>query len=134
VHDREDAAPELLAPRQYVPKDGRLHVSGGRPNEALRPLDLAPEPGRPARTVLDEAVVAADLERLASEQEEDGGWSVDFESYSPGPRHWSGAATRRCARSRSSAAMRRGSSAFGQEAGVRLVTDDTRLEGRPTDS
>jgi hypothetical protein len=84
VHDREDAAPELLAPRQYVPKDGRLHVSGGRPKGALRPLDLAPEPGRPARTVLDEAVVAADLERLASEQEEDGGWSVDFESYSPG--------------------------------------------------
>jgi hypothetical protein len=58
-------------------------VAGGRSDEALRPLDLAPEPGRPARTILNESAVAADLERLAGEQEEDGGWSVDFQSYSP---------------------------------------------------
>jgi hypothetical protein len=95
VHDREDAAPELLARlAQYIPKDGRLRVSGGRPDEALRPLDLAPEPDRPARTVLDGAAVAADLERLASEQEEDGGWSVDFDSYSPAAAlEWRGYAT-----------------------------------------
>jgi hypothetical protein len=84
VHDGEAAAPALLARlAEYVPDDGRLRVAGGRSDEALWPLDLAPEPGRPARTILNESAVAADLERLAGEQEDDGGWSVDFQSYSP---------------------------------------------------
>jgi hypothetical protein len=84
IHDHEPAAPELLARLgEYVPADGRLRVVGGLPDEGLTALDLAPDPGRPARTLLDEAVVAADLERLAAGQEEDGGWTVDFQSYSP---------------------------------------------------
>lgn len=95
VHDRDPAAPALLARLgQYVPEDGRLRVVGGRPDETLWPLDLAPEPGRPARTILDEAAVAADLERLAGEQLEDGGWTVDFQSYSPAAAlEWRGYAT-----------------------------------------
>ena len=95
VHDREAAAPARLARlAEYVPDDGRVRVVGGRPDETLTPLDLAPEPGRPARTLLDEATVAADLERLASEQDEDGGWSVDFQSYSPAAAlEWRGYAT-----------------------------------------
>jgi hypothetical protein len=95
VHDRESAAPGLLARlTEYVPRDGRLRVVGGLPDETLWPLDLAPEPGRPVRTLLDEAAVAADLERLAAEQEEDGGWSVDFQSYSPAAAlDWRGYAT-----------------------------------------
>jgi hypothetical protein len=95
VHDQEPAAPELLARLgEYVPSDGRLPVVGGLPDEALSPLDLAPEPDRPARALLDEAVVAADLERLAEEQGEDGGWSVDFQSYSPAAAlEWRGYAT-----------------------------------------
>jgi hypothetical protein len=95
VHDRDPAAPGLLARLgEYVPNDGRLPVVGGLPDEALRPLDFAPEPGRPARTVLDDAAVAADLERLASEQKDDGGWSVDFQSYSPAAAlEWRGYAT-----------------------------------------
>jgi hypothetical protein len=95
VHDRHDAAPGLLERlAEYVPRDGRLRVVGGLPDEALRPVDLAPEPDRPARALLDEAAVAADLERLAAEQEEDGGWSVDFQSYSPAAAlEWRGYAT-----------------------------------------
>jgi hypothetical protein len=95
VHDRDAAAPALLARLgEYVPEDGRLRVVGGRPDETLWPLDLAPEPGRPARTILDEAAVAADLERLAGEQLEDGGWTVDFQSYSPAAAlEWRGYAT-----------------------------------------
>jgi hypothetical protein len=84
VHDREPSAPALLSRLgEYVPADGRLRVAGGLPGESLTALDLAPEPRRPARTLLDEGVVAADLERLAAAQEEDGGWTVDFQSYSP---------------------------------------------------
>ena len=67
---------------------------GGLPDETLWPLDVAPEPGRPARTVLDEAAVAADLERLAGQQKEDGGWTVDFQSHSPAAAlEWRGYAT-----------------------------------------
>jgi hypothetical protein len=84
VHDCESAAPRLLARLgEWVPPDGRLIVTGGLSEEALRPLDLAPEPNRPVRALLDEAVVAADLERLSSGQEDDGGWTVDYQSYSP---------------------------------------------------
>jgi hypothetical protein len=69
-------------------------VAGGLPDEALWPLDLAPEPGRPARAILDDATIAADLDRLAREQREDGGWSVDFQSYSPAATlEWRGYAT-----------------------------------------
>jgi hypothetical protein len=95
VHDRERAAPRLLQRLgEFVPRDGRLRVTGGLADEALRPVDLAAEPGRPARDLLDEAAVAADLERLAAEQDEDGGWSVDFQSYSPvAALEWRGYAT-----------------------------------------
>jgi hypothetical protein len=95
VHHREAAAPALLARlAEYVPDDGRLRVTGGLPDETLWPLDLAPEPGRPARTIVDDASVAADLERLAGEQNEDGGWTVDFASYSPvAALEWNGYAT-----------------------------------------
>jgi hypothetical protein len=95
VHEREAAAPTLLARlAEYVPHDGRLRVTGGLPDETLWPLDLAPEPGRPARTMLDEASLAADLERLAGEQNADGGWTVDFQSYSPAAAlEWNGYVT-----------------------------------------
>jgi hypothetical protein len=95
VHDRHSHAPRLLERLgEYVPDDGRLTVAGGLPDEALRPLDFAPEPGRPARRLLSETVVAADLERLAGEQRADGGWAVDFESYSPAAAlEWRGYAT-----------------------------------------
>lgn len=95
AHDRDPAAPALLGRLgKFVPDDGRLQVVGGLPDETLWPLDLAPEPGRPARMILDEATVAADLERLAGEQHEDGGWAVDFQSYSPAAAlEWRGYAT-----------------------------------------
>jgi hypothetical protein len=95
VYDRDPAARGLLARLgEYVPSDGRLRVVGGLPDEALSALDLAPDPDRPARTLLDQAIVAADLERLASEQNEDGGWSVDFRSFSPAAAlEWRGYAT-----------------------------------------
>jgi hypothetical protein len=69
--------------RPHVPADGLLHVAGGAADEFMRPLDFAPFPGGPARTLFSDAVVDAELQRLADEQQPDGGWAVDFESYSP---------------------------------------------------
>jgi hypothetical protein len=86
-----DAAAALAPPaadlvdviRPHVPGDGLLHVAGGAEDEYMRPLDFAPMPAGPARALFPEAVVQADLRRLADDQLSDGGWAVDFDSYSP---------------------------------------------------
>ena len=49
----------------------------------MRPLDFAPFPDRPVRGLFDSETIGADLDRLASGQEGDGGWRVDFANYSP---------------------------------------------------
>ena len=77
------AADLIEALRPHVPADGLLHVAGGADDEFMRPLDFAPLPGGPARSLFGPAVVEADLERLAAAQQPDGGWPVDFASYSP---------------------------------------------------
>ena len=68
---------------QQVPADGLLRVTGGAEDEFMRPLDFAPSPGGPARTLFAPAVIEGELERLAGAQQPDGGWRVDFDSYSP---------------------------------------------------
>jgi hypothetical protein len=77
-------ARELLeTARPHLPDDGLLHVAGGAEGEFMRPLDFAPLPGGPARTLFSQDVVDAELRRLKDAQQLDGGWSVDFASYSP---------------------------------------------------
>jgi hypothetical protein len=95
VHDREPDAPALMARLgEHVPADGVVHVGGGADEEAMRALDFAPVPDRPVRGLFAPEVVAADLERLAGLQQADGGWPVDFESYSPAAAlDWRGHAT-----------------------------------------
>jgi hypothetical protein len=69
--------------RAVVPDDGLLHVAGGAADEYMRPLDFAPLPGGPARTLFASGVVEAELDRLVEGQQADGGWAVDFGSFSP---------------------------------------------------
>jgi hypothetical protein len=91
----EDDHPEAAAKlNTFVPADGVVPVVGGKPDEAMRPLDLAPRPDSAARAVIDPEAVARDLERLAAEQQADGGWVVDFGSFSPQAElEWRGYAT-----------------------------------------
>ncbi|MEV4116361.1 hypothetical protein [Nonomuraea sp. NPDC049695] len=95
VYDSQPRASDLLKRLvAYIPADGRVPVEGGTDNEALRPLDFAPRPGRPVRDLFEPEVIAADLVRLAGEQHDDGGWSVDYARFSPaGALDWRGAAT-----------------------------------------
>jgi hypothetical protein len=80
--------------RRHIPEDGLLHVAGGAEDEFMRPLDFAPLPGGPARSLFADGVVEADLQRLASGQQPDGGWRVDFGSSSPAAAlEWRGHAT-----------------------------------------
>ncbi|WOF23736.1 hypothetical protein N8K70_03395 [Microbacterium betulae] len=80
--------------RQYVPADGAVPVAGGAEGEMLHLLDLAPEPGRAVRDLVDDDDVAADLDRLENGQQADGGWAVDFTSHSEAASlEWRGYAT-----------------------------------------
>jgi hypothetical protein len=92
AHARGDApAGELERLVAWIPPSGAIPVVGGAEGETIRPLDLSPEPRSPLRELLDPAVIEADLERLAGEQREDGGWEVDFDSSSPaGALEWRG--------------------------------------------
>jgi len=69
--------------RPHVPAEGLVHVAGGAEDEFMRPLDFAPFPGGPARTLFADGVLDAELGRLADAQQDDGGWPVVFASYSP---------------------------------------------------
>ncbi len=80
---RPEAAELLEWLRPHLPAEGLLHVAGGVEDEYMRPLDFAPLPGGPARTLFSAAVVDAELRRLADAQQPDGGWPVVFASYSP---------------------------------------------------
>ena len=76
-----DALVRTLGAR--IPEDGRMKVVGGSPDEYMRPLDFTPLPGGPVRRLFDPTVIEAELDRLEGQQEDDGGWRVDFASYSP---------------------------------------------------
>ena len=79
---------------RYLPADGTVPVAGGSAGEALRPLDFSPEPDGASRRLFAAGVIEADLARLAAEQQDDGGWRVDFSPYSPmAAVEWRGYAT-----------------------------------------
>jgi hypothetical protein len=91
-HDEAAALLEHLA--AFVPADGLAPVDGGSEGETLRALDFAPLPDRPARALFAGDVIDAELRRLASAQQDDGGWRVDFASFSPAAAlEWRGYAT-----------------------------------------
>jgi hypothetical protein len=93
--DTHPQARELLGHLgQFVPRNGALAVVGGAEGETLHLLDYAPEPGRPIRDLLDPNAVLEDLDRLEQGQLQDGGWAVDFTSYSDAASlEWRGYAT-----------------------------------------
>lgn len=95
VADRRPEAAELLSTlRRHIPEDGLVPVVGGSAGETMRPLDFAPGPNGPARRLFAPELIAAELTRLADQQRPDGGWEVDFASYSPAAAlEWRGHAT-----------------------------------------
>lgn len=91
---RPEAAELLDRLRAHVPDDGVLHVAGGAEDESMRALDFAPWPDTPARRLFAPEVIDAELRRLVRQQQDDGGWRVDFDSYSPAAAmEWRGYAT-----------------------------------------
>jgi hypothetical protein len=68
---------------RHVPASGLVPVRGGLEDEAMHPLDFAPAPDRPARALFAPEIIEEELERLAGQQQDDGGWPVGFANYSP---------------------------------------------------
>lgn len=95
VHDVLPGAPaELQRLGKFVPENGILAVEGGTEDEAMRPLDFSPRAGRPLRDIMPPRAIAAELDRLAGLQQDDGGWVVDFASQTEaGALEWRGYAT-----------------------------------------
>jgi hypothetical protein len=97
--DSVDAREQLERLGAHLPADGTLAVTGGKPDEAMRPLDFSPEPRRPIRDLFDPQAIETDLDRLEGEQHDDGGWDVDWAHWSPaGGLEWRGWATVRAVR------------------------------------
>jgi hypothetical protein len=99
VHDTYPEAADLLARLgEHIPASGLVHVSAGLEEEFMRPLDFAPLPDRPVRTLFAPEIISAELERLTDQQQDDGGWTVDFANYSPAAAlEWRGHMTVRAA-------------------------------------
>jgi hypothetical protein len=73
---------------------GCYRSSGARRGETIGPLDYVPNPDGAARGLFAADVIASELNRLAEQQRPDGGWEVDFASYSPAAAlEWRGHAT-----------------------------------------
>jgi hypothetical protein len=92
IHDKRTEAPgELARLGAMLPESGSVAVVGGSEGEKLTPLDISPVPGRPLRDLLPLEAVSEDLDDLAAGQRSDGGWEVDFASYSAQARlEWRG--------------------------------------------
>ncbi|BBH69705.1 hypothetical protein ACTI_63900 [Actinoplanes sp. OR16] len=78
----------------FVRLDGPTPVAGGAEGEVLFPLDFTPHDDSPSRAYFSPAAIAADRERLAAQQQPDGGWDVSFQTFSPAAAlEWRGYAT-----------------------------------------
>jgi hypothetical protein len=95
VHDLvPGAGAELRRLGGFLPVSGSMAVAGGIADEAMRPVDFVPEPDRPIRALFPGATIEADLDRLSAEQRDDGGWTVDWGSFSAASAlEWRGWAT-----------------------------------------
>lgn len=92
VHDSQPRAAELMARLgQQVPAGGSIPVEGGTADEAIHPLDIAPAPDRPVRSLFSQQAIDTGLDRLESEQCDDGGWPCHYAKFSPsGALEWRG--------------------------------------------
>ena len=85
---------ELRRLGKFIPASGSMAVEGGAEDEVMNPLDFTPEPGRPVRELFPDATIESELDRLVAGQRDDGGWTVDWGSFSAaGAFEWRGWAT-----------------------------------------
>jgi hypothetical protein len=94
VPDRDRAVKTLdqLAPLITSPEI--VTLDPGAPGEIHTPLDFAPRPESLARGLFEPAVIEAHLDHLARAQRDDGGWTVNWQAWSPvAAAEWRGSMT-----------------------------------------
>ncbi|HWF51610.1 MAG TPA: hypothetical protein VG294_13310, partial [Solirubrobacteraceae bacterium] len=96
VPDPARAAAAIEALRPALGEDGSMLVPGGVEDERITALTLSPRPGDRHRVLFTEDQIAVDLDALAREQHEDGGWMFDHLAWSAGQAvEWRGIVTLR---------------------------------------
>ncbi|MDQ3398852.1 MAG: hypothetical protein M3498_03725 [Deinococcota bacterium] len=83
VQGRDRAERELERLQEHLLSSGLVagvHESG----YVKKPLDWAPTPDHPCRSLFSDEVIGANLDELIAQQQEDGGWLVPWPALSPG--------------------------------------------------
>lgn len=79
--DRRDH--ELQRVRERLLQPGVVALSLGAPGYVKFPLDWAPRANSALRSVFDDERIELDLDRLASSQQSDGGWPINWTAITP---------------------------------------------------
>jgi hypothetical protein len=92
--DRERAGRELQRLSQHLLASG-LVADVQDAGYVRKPLDWAPTPDHPLRSLFSDAVIQANLDEIIASQREDGGWGITWEAVSPSCEwEWRGWVTR----------------------------------------
>lgn len=83
VPDQGRAMSLQRAVAEHLPKTQYYRAEADDPAYGLTPLNFAPTPESPWRSIFDDAVIAGHLERLERDQQDDGGWAITWEPPSP---------------------------------------------------
>jgi hypothetical protein len=79
VPDRERAAAVAANVRDHLPAVTMLRLDARDPSYGVTPLQYAPHPASPWRDLFSDEAIAGHLDRLASDQQPDGGWALTWE-------------------------------------------------------
>jgi hypothetical protein len=94
VPDRERAGAAMDRIGPMIADQGLVTLDPETPGEVHFPLDFAPLPTSPARRFFDQSLIDAHLDHLAGAQRADGGWTFNWQAWSPAAeREWRGHAT-----------------------------------------
>jgi hypothetical protein len=94
VPDRDRAVKALDQLAPLITSPGIVTLDPEAPGEIHTPLDFAPRPGSLARGLFEPAVIEAHLDHLARSQRDDGGWTVNWQAWSPvAAAEWRGSMT-----------------------------------------
>jgi hypothetical protein len=92
--DHARASKELDRITARIQKPGLVAYDPAAQGYVKFPLDWAPTPASFCRTLFSDAVIRADLQRLAARQQADGGWTISWQALSPAVEaEWRGWAT-----------------------------------------
>ena len=94
VPDRARAAAAMDRLTPLITSPDVVTLDPAAPGEIHTPLDFAPRPGSLARGLFGPAVIEAGLDHLAGAQRDDGGWTFNWQAWSPvAAAEWRGAMT-----------------------------------------